>query len=614
VVVLLYSDLESDLRFFTFHERLVHWVSYDQVVHPSAKEETPTFSQAIAFGLKASCFRTRRLVQDFREELPRFPLAAIDDTQPVIAESRTVLYSSRLGSEFGLQAGKVHNLRVAARYLNGVSLPAGGLFSFWKQVPRPTRGRGFTEGRELREGCIIPSVGGGLCQLSNALYECALDAGLEIVERHAHSRILPGSMAEQGRDATIFWNYVDLRLRTEVDLQIEVILGRGELVVRFRSSEKIAPVSKESETNQTVSPPPDAYSPAGDPVESCETCGVTSCFRHPETHGLAKESMTSWLVDAFWPEHGNYLTQNRKGRDWLFSPLRSRGYQWGEEGFARVRTSPWLTLRRSLASRRLAQQGAARQRMLLSFDEKLAASYARRIPPAATHLVISQNLLPFLWRAGVLGGRTFDVLMTRLPLKHLQGALDQAAARWPESSTLSDFRADPELLRDEASALNEAEHWITPHSEIARRAGARAVKLDWQIPPCEKPAEAGSRLLFPATTLGRKGAWEIRELDCRLTISGPILESADFWEGRDVEHREFSIEDVAAVILPASVENQPRRLLQAVAAGIPVIASDACGLEGVDGVTVVETGNVPMLKAAVESLLSRNRSCGQSPP
>ena len=29
----------------------------------------------------------------------------------------------------------------------------------------------------MREGCIIPSVGGGLCQLSNALYGAALDAG-----------------------------------------------------------------------------------------------------------------------------------------------------------------------------------------------------------------------------------------------------------------------------------------------------------------------------------------------------------------------------------------------------------------------------------------------------
>jgi len=58
--------------------------------------------------------------------------------------------------------------------------------------------RGFVAGRELREGCVIPSLGGGLCQLSNALYDAALKAGVEIVERHAHSQVIPASLAEVG--------------------------------------------------------------------------------------------------------------------------------------------------------------------------------------------------------------------------------------------------------------------------------------------------------------------------------------------------------------------------------------------------------------------------------
>ena len=43
------------------------------------------------------------------------------------------------------------------------------------------------------------------------------------------------------------------------------------------------------------------------------------------------------------------------------------------------------------------------------------------------------------------------------------------------------------------------------------------------------------------------------------------------------------------VILPSWVEHQPRRLLKAVAAGIPVFASRYCGLEGVEGVTIVDS-------------------------
>ena len=63
---------------------------------------------------------------------------------------------------------------------------------------------GFVAGRELREGCMVSSIGGGLCQLSNALYAAALEAGCEIVERHAHSKVVPGSLAERGLDATVF--------------------------------------------------------------------------------------------------------------------------------------------------------------------------------------------------------------------------------------------------------------------------------------------------------------------------------------------------------------------------------------------------------------------------
>ncbi len=573
-------------------------------MHQPAKEETPTLFEAIAFGFKASCFRAKRVLQNLSSGLRRFPGTALDDRMPVIAESRSVLYSSDTASEFALQSGKVHNLRIAARYLNGISVDADSIFSFWKHVPRPSSWRGFSKGRELREGCIIPSIGGGLCQISNALYDCALKAELEIVERHGHSRTLPDSMAEKGRDATLFWNYVDLRFRSKVPFQIEVILGRGELVVRFRAEERTSSRLEKGAVPDLQDPPLESRVPAGDPVESCETCGVTSCFRHPETLGLPKTSLTAWLVDAYWPEYDRYLVENSGEGDWLLAPITGRNYRWSHAGFARVLKSPWLAMSRSFASRRLAQQGAARQRALLEFDRRLADSFARRVPPSALHLVVSQNLLPFLWRSGVLGGRTFDVLMTRLPMAHLQDTLDRAAGRWPASKTLSDFRADPGLLKDEADALAEAEHWITPHSKVAGIAGDRAIQLKWEIPPSSGSGEVGTRVLFPASTLGRKGARELRELGLPLTLSGPVIETPDFWEGVEVEHRDFSLEGVAVVVLPAWVENQPRRLLEALAAGIPVIATEACGLDGIEGVSIVEAGNPAMLKATIERLVA----------
>lgn len=516
----------------------------------------------------------------------------------LLAESRSPLYASEAPAELHLQAGKIQNLRIAAQYLDGIVVPANETFSFWAQVPRPTRGRGFVAGRELREGCIIPSVGGGLCQLSNALFDAALTSGLEIVERHAHSRTIPGSAAEKGRDATIFWNYVDLRFRSASTFRIGVQLTDRELVVKITSQNEITAGGRLPE-HVSGNPEPE--------VESCETCGVTSCFRH--IHSPVKSNLTAWLVDAWTPEFNLYLESEHAGGDWLFVPLdgkryRLRNYRWNSANFQSVRQAPWEVVVRSILSRRLAAQGARRQRAQIRFDEALASRYARNLPVLATHLVVSQNLLPILWRKGILGGRTFDVLMTRLPAHELQASLDSAFIRYPESNTLADFRAPAGYVEDEREALDAARHWITPHSAILKLAGPRARKLDWILPSksnCRCSPDAP--LLFPASTLARKGAYELREaarlLHLQVYLEGPCIEDPDFWAGIQTNRITEWPAELSSVVLPAWVEHQPRRLLRAVASGIPVIATDACGLDGLPGVTIVPRGDIDALVNAL---------------
>lgn len=98
--------------------------------------------------------------------------------------------------------------------------------------------------------------------------------------------------------------------------------------------------------------------------------------------------------------------------------------------------------------------------------------------------------------------------------------------------------------------------------------------------------------------------WQVRSLNRPVVRCAPILEQADFWKGSEVEQRDFSIalrsSDISAVVLPSRVEINPRRLLHAIAAGIPVIASAACGLEGVEGVTSVPGGDLEALRDAVD--------------
>src|SRR5678815_353441 len=178
------------------------------------------------------------------------------------------------------------------------------------------------------------------------------------------------------------------------------------------------------------------------------------------------------IRDRYWPEFDGYITATKRDTDLLCIPLdgkrfRRPNYAWTTQGFGTVKRNSVFTLWRSYRSQELASQGAVRQRALLAADEKLAHRYASQLSYDITHLTLTSSLLPFLWRSGELGGRTFDVFMTRLPLAVLQERLDAAFLLQPESRTLSDFRADTWLVDAELEALRQARKIITPHAEIA---------------------------------------------------------------------------------------------------------------------------------------------------
>jgi glycosyltransferase involved in cell wall biosynthesis len=240
----------------------------------------------------------------------------------------------------------------------------------------------------------------------------------------------------------------------------------------------------------------------------------------------------------------------------------------------------------------------------------LALNYGKKLTPDTTHLVIAQSLLPWLWQAGYLGGRTFDVLMTGLPIIHLQQRLNIAHQLHPESSTLGDFRASTDLAEWELGALNQASKIITPHADLAKLWADKTELLDWVIPSKFQLA-AGNQtrtkptIVLPGSSLGRKGIYELRsaiiDLDLAVIIAGNNLEQREFWQGYQVSFEpdyRLALQQADLVVLPAWVEHQPRRMLQAIAAGIPTIATAACGLHHLPTVGV-KMGDVDSLRQAI---------------
>lgn len=190
---------------------------------------------AAVFAAKAGALRLKRGLSNRFDPAARRRKPDARPSGPVVADIATALYTDLDPNERALQLGKVQNLRIGARAIDGVRLDTGQVFSFWAQVGRPTRARGFVEGRELRQGCIIPTIAGGLCQLSNSLYAVARQADCEIVERHGHTAPIAGSAFPPGEDATVFWNYVDLRFRAPRPMVVRARLSATDLIVRLEA-------------------------------------------------------------------------------------------------------------------------------------------------------------------------------------------------------------------------------------------------------------------------------------------------------------------------------------------------------------------------------------------
>jgi hypothetical protein len=561
----------------------------------------PTRLSSAVFAAKAAGLRLRRTLADAAAPAPRLSRKGADFGE-VAGAVQSALWSDETLAERTMQLGKVQNLRVAARALDGLVIPAGAVFSFWRNVGPPTAARSYVPGRMLQQGCMVASVGGGLCQLSNALYEAAVQAGCRMVERHAHSRIVPGSLAAEGRDATVAWNYVDLRFTADCALRLSVRLDRETLSVSLLG-----------EVGARVSAPAleaVAVEEALILARSCASCGESDCFMH-ERASLAMEGAArrAFLVDEAWPEFKSYVHGAATPADRLGLPLDGARlglarYAWPTEGFGRVSSAPVDALRRSWALRRAGAQGANRREAELAAAERIAARLSRSLTPDIVSVTVAQSYLPFLWRDGVLGGRDVSVLMTRLPMMVLQERLDAAARAHPHA-TLGDFRAPTWLVAAEAEALAQAVRIVTPHAEIAALFGERAVRLPWQTAPRrERLTTPIRRIGFPGPTVARKGAHAVREaalaLDLEVMPLGAELEGEGFWRGvRLAPPGDWTTADV--IVQPALVEDQPRRLLAALAAGIPVIATPACGLDPQPGLKLIPPLDPEALIAALAS-------------
>jgi vancomycin resistance protein VanW len=130
---------------------------------------------------------------------------------------------------------KIHNLRLAIRHVENRMIRPGEVFSFWHWIGAPTARRGYQKGRTISRNVVSSVTGGGLCQLSGIMYHTALLAGLQSVERHAHSvdiYVENERHTPLGADATVVYGYKDFRVLNSADAPVFFTFYLDEQVFR----------------------------------------------------------------------------------------------------------------------------------------------------------------------------------------------------------------------------------------------------------------------------------------------------------------------------------------------------------------------------------------------
>ena len=183
---------------------------------PRAKLRTaPDYAVVAVCGvLVAACMVLTTSAMPAEVQMPPEEAAPASQPEPQ-AQQADVAEGEVIGSYQAISqstnADRAENLRLAAGAIDGVVIQPGETFSFNDHVGDVEQDSRYRAAPFIVGGETVEGAGGGICQVSTALYIAALKADLEIVERHPHS--IASDYAPVGLDATLVYGTMDLRIK-----------------------------------------------------------------------------------------------------------------------------------------------------------------------------------------------------------------------------------------------------------------------------------------------------------------------------------------------------------------------------------------------------------------
>lgn len=116
--------------------------------------------------------------------------------------------------------GRSTNIEIATKAIDGTIIMPGEIFSFNEVVGERSAERGYKEAGTYVGNKVEPGIGGGICQVSTAIYRAAMRANLRSVERTNHSMAV--GYSKPGLDATVAYGYIDYKFKNNYDFPIYI--------------------------------------------------------------------------------------------------------------------------------------------------------------------------------------------------------------------------------------------------------------------------------------------------------------------------------------------------------------------------------------------------------
>jgi len=131
-----------------------------------------------------------------------------------------------------------NNLELGGKLLDGTIIGPGETFDFNEALGPRTEARGFLPAPTIEQGILTETPGGGTCQTASTLYAAAFFAGMDLVQRRAHSR--PSGYILLGLDATVTYPNIDLVFRNPFNFPVVIHykVADGKMTVELLGRER----------------------------------------------------------------------------------------------------------------------------------------------------------------------------------------------------------------------------------------------------------------------------------------------------------------------------------------------------------------------------------------